>query len=115
MKVRAATPEDLAAIAEIQALSPEASQWEPESYLNYDCTVATGKRVIGFLVTRQTAPGEREILNLAVDPSQRRRGVGSGDVTVAYGAGRIRAVNANKLLRLDEARGVRVREPAATG
>jgi ribosomal-protein-alanine N-acetyltransferase len=75
MNLRAATLEDLAAIAEIQALSPEASQWEPESYLNYDCTVATGTRVIGFLVTRQTGPGEREILNLAVDPSQRRRGV----------------------------------------
>ena len=75
MKVRAATSEDLPAIAEIQALSPEASQWEPESYLNYDCTVAIETRVIGFLVARQTAPGEREILNLAVDPSQRRRGV----------------------------------------
>ena len=75
MNVRAATPEDLAAITEIQALSPEASQWEPENYLDYDCTVAFETRVIGFLVTRQTAPGEREILNLAVDPSQRRRGV----------------------------------------
>ena len=75
MTVRAATPEDLAAIAEIQARSPEASQWEPQSYLNYDCTVAIETRVVGFLVARQTAPGEREILNLAVDPSQRRRGV----------------------------------------
>jgi [ribosomal protein S18]-alanine N-acetyltransferase len=75
MTVRAATPEDLAAIAEIQALSPEASQWEPQSYLSYDCTVAIETRVLGFLVARQTAPGEREILNLAVDPTQRRRGV----------------------------------------
>ena len=73
--MRAATGEDLAAIAEIQALSPEASQWEPESYLNYDCTVAIETRVVGFLVARQTALGEREILNLAVDPSQRRRGI----------------------------------------
>jgi len=75
MKVRAATLEDLAAIAEIQALSPEASQWDPESYLQYDCTVAIETRVIGFLLARETAQGEREILNLAVDPSQRRRGV----------------------------------------
>jgi ribosomal-protein-alanine N-acetyltransferase len=29
----------------------------------------------GFLVSRATAPGEREILNLAVAPPQRRRGV----------------------------------------
>jgi [ribosomal protein S18]-alanine N-acetyltransferase len=75
MNVRAATVEDLVAIAQIQALSPEASQWEPESYLHYDCSVAVERQVVGFLVTRQTAPGEREILNLAVDPAQRRRGV----------------------------------------
>jgi len=75
MNVRTAIAEDLAAIAEIQALSPEASQWDPESYLNYDCTVAIETRVIGFLVARETAQGEREILNLAVDPGKRRRGV----------------------------------------
>ncbi len=75
MIVRTAIAEDLAAIAEIQAHSPGASQWDPASYLNYDCTVAIETHVLGFLVARQTAPGEREILNLAVDPSQRRRGV----------------------------------------
>jgi len=74
MMVRAATPADLAAIAEIQARSPEASQWDPASYLTYECLVAIDPHVLGFLVARQTAPGEREILNLAVDPSQRRRG-----------------------------------------
>ena len=74
MTVRAATPEDLVAIAQIQARSPEASQWEPDSYLNYDCIVMADPHVLGFLVARQTAPGEREILNLAVDPTQRRRG-----------------------------------------
>ena len=30
---------------------------------------------MGFLVVRQIAPDEREILNLAVDPAERRRGV----------------------------------------
>jgi ribosomal-protein-alanine acetyltransferase len=74
MTVRGATAEDLAAIAAIQALSPEASQWDPASYLGYECLVATDTRILGFLVTRQTAPGEREILNLAVDPSARRQG-----------------------------------------
>ena len=75
MMVRAAISEDIAAIAEIQARSPEASQWDPASYLTYECLVATDPHVVGFLVSRQTAPGEREILNLAVDPSQRRRRV----------------------------------------
>ncbi len=76
MNVRAATVEDVAAIAEIQARSPAASQWEPASYLNYDCIVAASPQVVGFLVARQIAPNEREILNLAVDPGERRRGVG---------------------------------------
>jgi len=82
MKLRGATGEDVAAIAEIQAHSPEASQWDPASYLGYDCMIATAApdakgaaRVLGFLVARQTAPDEREILNLAVEPSERRRGI----------------------------------------
>jgi ribosomal-protein-alanine N-acetyltransferase len=76
MMVRRATAEDLAAIAAIQETSPEASQWEPASYLDYECSVATsGARVLGFLVVRQIAADEREILNLAVDPAERRRGV----------------------------------------
>lgn len=76
MKIRAATRDDLAAIAAIQSASPEASQWDPASYLDYDCLVAIeDDRVAGFLVSRQTAPGEREILNVAVELSQRRHGV----------------------------------------
>ena len=76
MKIRSATGDDLAAIAAIQAASPEASQWDPASYLDYDCLVAIEQdRVAGFLVSRPTAPGEREILNVAVELSQRRRGV----------------------------------------
>ena len=76
MTIRAATRDDLAAIAAIQAASPEASQWDPASYLDYDCLVAIeDDRVAGFLVSRQTAPGEREILNVAVELSQRRHGV----------------------------------------
>ena len=58
MKIRAADSDDLAAIAAIQAASPEASQWEPASYLDYDCLVAVeDDHVAGFLVSRQTAPG----------------------------------------------------------
>ena len=76
MTVRGATADDLAAIAAIQGASPEASQWDPASYLDHECTVAaSGGRVLGFLVVRQVAADEREILNLAVDPAERRRGV----------------------------------------
>lgn len=76
MTVRGATVDDLAAIAAIQEASPEASQWDPASYLDHECSVATGgRRVLGFLVVRQIAPDEREILNLAVEPAERRRGV----------------------------------------
>jgi ribosomal protein S18 acetylase RimI-like enzyme len=88
MTVRAATAEDLAAITAIQALSPEASQWDPASYLGYECLVATDTRMLGFLVTRQTTPGEREILNLAVDPSARRRGVARALLQVELGRGK---------------------------
>jgi ribosomal protein S18 acetylase RimI-like enzyme len=74
--IRPAGPGDLAAIAEIQATSPDASQWRAEDYLGYDCTVAvTDGRVSGFVAVRTIPPGEHEILNLAVDPAQRRRGI----------------------------------------
>ena len=48
----------------------------PASYLGYDCLVAIDDgHVAGFLVSRQTTPGEREILNVAVAPSERRHGI----------------------------------------
>lgn len=70
--IRPAGPEDLPAIAAIQAASPEASQWKPEDYLGYACWVADNA---AFIVTRQLAPGEHEILNLAVAPDARRTGL----------------------------------------
>jgi ribosomal-protein-alanine N-acetyltransferase len=69
--IRPATPEDLPAIAGIQAGSLEAAAWNP---LDFKCSVAEiDGRVAGFLVTRQSCPGESEILNLAVHPAFRRR------------------------------------------
>jgi ribosomal protein S18 acetylase RimI-like enzyme len=77
VEIRAATHDDLPAISEIQNSSPEASQWTPESYLDHDCRVAVlGGRVVGFLVARATALDEREILNIAVERSSRRAGIG---------------------------------------
>jgi ribosomal protein S18 acetylase RimI-like enzyme len=90
MTVRPTTREDLAAIAQIQRASPEASAWEPASYLEYYCRVAiSAGRVVGFLVFRRLTQGdafqehemqehemqEHEILNLGVEPASRRKGV----------------------------------------
>ena len=76
MVVRAATERDLPAIQDIQRRSPEAAQWRVADYLNYECLIAgDGAAIAGFLVYRSVAGDEREILNLAVDPRYRRRGI----------------------------------------
>lgn len=78
---RPATPADLEAITAIQNGAPDAAHWEASDYLDHDCVVAFQNaatdrgRILGFLLSRQNAPGEREILNLAVAPADRRRGV----------------------------------------
>jgi [ribosomal protein S18]-alanine N-acetyltransferase len=72
MSIRPATTGDLQAISNIQGRS----SWRPEEYLNFDCSVAEQEGVVrGFLASRQTAPGEREILFIAVDSAYRRRGI----------------------------------------
>jgi len=73
--IRRGGHDDLLAIAAIQAASPEAAHWDPADYLNYDLRVAVSEgTVAGFLVVRIVA-GEAEILNLAVAPEFRRRGL----------------------------------------
>lgn len=111
VSIRPATPVDLATIAAIQAASPEASQWEPGDYLEHDCVVAVAEgRVTGFLASRRVAPDEREILNVAVDPTQRRKGIAQALVLdeLTRGPGRwfleVRASN-QAAIRLYEAAG----------
>jgi ribosomal-protein-alanine acetyltransferase len=43
MTIRPARPEDMEAIAEIQASAPEASQWNPAEYLPHGCAVAVNE------------------------------------------------------------------------
>jgi len=88
MTVRPLTADDVPAIAAIQSRSPEASQWNPSSYLSHDCLVAQRTQVLGFLVARQTAPDEREILNVAVDPGERRKGVARALLEAELGRGK---------------------------
>ncbi|MEZ5401435.1 MAG: GNAT family N-acetyltransferase [Bryobacteraceae bacterium] len=77
LRVRPAEDRDLPAIGAIQAASPEAAQWTPGEYLRYEAVVAEFEgEARGFAVRRETAPGEHELLNLAVAPEWRGRGVG---------------------------------------
>ena len=70
--IRSATADDLEAIAIVQGRS----SWQPADYLQHECIVAeVDGRLAGFLASRETAPGQREILNLAVDETYRRQGV----------------------------------------
>jgi ribosomal-protein-alanine N-acetyltransferase len=75
--IRRGEERDLAEVAAIQSASPGAAHWVPADYLRYDFRVAIrGNRVAGFIVSRQLAAGEWEVLNLAVTPDSRRAGVG---------------------------------------
>lgn len=75
--IRRGEAADLPGVSAIQAASPEASQWNPRDFLDYDFLVAVdGSRVAGFLVARRLAEDECELLNLAVNPGERRTGLG---------------------------------------
>ena len=80
--IRPLRKEDLTSILEIAAASPEAAQWSAESYAaSLDSGIqgwvsADENGILGFLLVRRAA-GEMEILNLAVSPNSRRKGLGS--------------------------------------
>jgi ribosomal-protein-alanine N-acetyltransferase len=77
--IRPAAETDLDEIWSIQAACGQAAQWNAAEYLAYECLVSVvDDRLAGFAVARRTAPDELEILNLAVDPACRRRGVARG-------------------------------------
>ncbi|MGH9639833.1 MAG: GNAT family N-acetyltransferase [Bryobacteraceae bacterium] len=80
--LRSAIRADLPALLAVERQSFAREHWDAESLLAYECIVAEVERTVaGFLVSRQTfaggkdAPAEREILNLAVAPAFRRKGV----------------------------------------
>jgi [ribosomal protein S18]-alanine N-acetyltransferase len=74
--IRRGEPADLPEVAAIQAASPQAPQWKVADYLQYDLLVAICEtQVRGFLAFRTPVASEREILNLAVAPGSRRRGI----------------------------------------
>ncbi len=76
MIIRQGGAGDLEAVAAIQEASPGAAGWKVADYLEQDFLVAVAEnRVVGFLVARSVAEDEREILNVAVRPDFRRKGV----------------------------------------
>jgi ribosomal-protein-alanine N-acetyltransferase len=75
-EIRRGTAADLSSVAAIQAASPEASNWNVRDYLDHDFLVAiVGNSVAAFAIYRQLAPDERELLNIAVAPEFRRKGI----------------------------------------
>lgn len=81
---RHAEEQDLPAILEIEVLSFPQPHWSEADFLKFDTKVAVVEgRVSAFLVTQEIFRGgsrsanEVEILNLAVSPEFRRRGLAS--------------------------------------
>jgi ribosomal-protein-alanine N-acetyltransferase len=73
--LRLACTADAPALEEIETESFPDASWKAVDFLRYDCWIAEYEGVIaGFLVSRSTAPPEREILNLAVATRFRRSG-----------------------------------------
>ena len=84
LTIRAATSSDLPEILRIQAACPDSARWTAadwerllESPGTERAWVATDQQaqLAGFLLCRVIDAAEAEVLDLAVDPPQRRRGV----------------------------------------
>lgn len=70
--LRAGKHEDQARLRELVALSAEAARWVD----GYPTLVAEIEGVVVGFVLYRVVVGEGEVLNVAVDPAARRRGVG---------------------------------------
>jgi ribosomal-protein-alanine N-acetyltransferase len=82
VRVRARRQADLDEVLAIERACFSDAPWDAESLNRYDCTVAeVDSAVRGFLISRELVPsleglgGERELLNIAVDPAWRRQGI----------------------------------------
>ena len=96
IKIRHATLKDIAALLVVQRQAPEAGRWSEEDYVSFLPAEDTlfllaeencADRVVAFLLGRLVGE-EMEVLNLAVLPEQRRRGIGRGLLEEALAQGR---------------------------
>lgn len=82
VKVAPGTRADIEGVLGVQAASPEAARWSRNDYENFlaesGCLFLVGRAggVIGFVAARVVAD-ELEILNIAVEPGRRGRGIGA--------------------------------------
>jgi ribosomal-protein-alanine N-acetyltransferase len=82
--IRSAASADLPRLIELQSQSPEAAQWSEAQYrgalegaFGVRCLVAElSGQVEGMIVYRGPLAEQGEILNLAIAPGRRRRGLG---------------------------------------
>jgi len=96
LTIRRLQARDLAAVLAIEsAAMPWAARWTPDSYLpapeSEMCAwvAEQGGSIAGFVLARY-AGGDMELLNLAVEESARRTGVGRALVLAALGDGETR-------------------------
>ena len=93
LKLRPMEASDASAVVTIQVASPEIAQWTEHDYERLSSAgmmawVAEVQGVItGFLVARRIT-SELEILNLAVRPDARRRGIGRALIQAALAWGK---------------------------
>jgi ribosomal-protein-alanine acetyltransferase len=82
LSIRAIKPSDIEAILVIQSASPEIAQWTARDYARVAAgemagwAVEEGERITGFSVARRPS-NNLEILNFAVRPDGRNKGVGA--------------------------------------
>ncbi|MGC8759450.1 MAG: GNAT family N-acetyltransferase [Bryobacteraceae bacterium] len=76
-RLRKMTPADAEAVAALLRLCPEAAQWTPANDASLEaCVAEQDGRIEAVAVWQELPGGEAELLNLAVHPEARRRGLG---------------------------------------
>jgi len=100
LNLRPMLARDTDAVFQIQTASPEIAQWTARDYARVPTAGMTAwvaeidGVIVGFLVARRIA-SELEILNLAVRPDARRRGIGHALIQFALAWGKqLDAMNA---------------------
>lgn len=86
--IRPVHPSDVDTLVAIEGESFSRPHWHSEDFLKYETWIAeSNQQLVGFLVIREVYPGEREILNLAVARTYRRRGIATALLRRALSTG----------------------------